>query len=163
MQETLLKSFRGIERLRAGPGVKAWLLQILRYTWLDRVRSATGRPAEVSLGELPGDPAVQTPSTGSEIEWWGDPKAVLEAFSDKQIIDALRELPEGIRWTLLLVDVEGLSVQETADVLNVPAGTIKSRAHRGRGMLREKTPAAGQGTEAAPGAANDVSSRSEES
>jgi RNA polymerase sigma-70 factor (ECF subfamily) len=49
----------------------------------------------------------------------------------------MQRLPEEIRWTLLLVDVEGLDHAEAARVLEVPLGTIKSRAHRGRRMLRE--------------------------
>jgi RNA polymerase sigma-70 factor (ECF subfamily) len=53
------------------------------------------------------------------------------------LIDALRQLPDEIRWTLLLVDVEGMDHADAARVLDVPVGTIKSRAHRGRTMLRE--------------------------
>ena len=67
-----------------------------------------------------------------------DPQAALEGFSDQEVIDALQALPAEIRWTLLLLDVEGLSIQEAAGVLEIPTGTIKSRAHRGRAMLREK-------------------------
>ena len=63
---------------------------------------------------------------------------LLEQFSDAEMIDALSRLPEEIRWTLLLVDVEGMDHKEAAGVLDVPVGTIKSRAHRGRMMLRDK-------------------------
>ena len=136
-QETLLKAFGGIDRLQAGPDVKAWLLRILRNTWLDRHRATASRPAEVSLGELPLEAEADSLLDPGRSESWGDPRAVLEAFSDQQIIVALQALPEEIRWTLLLVDVEGLSVQEAAEVLDVPGGTIKSRSHRGRRMLRE--------------------------
>jgi RNA polymerase sigma-70 factor, ECF subfamily len=61
---------------------------------------------------------------------------LLEAFSDAQVIEALLELPEEMRWTLLLVDVEGLSLSEAAQVMAVPEGTVKSRCHRGRSLLR---------------------------
>lgn len=161
-QETLLKAFRGIDRLKAGLGVRAWLMQILRNTWLDRVRSTAGRPQEVSLGELFTDPEAQDTSAADAMATWGDAKAVLEAFSDNQVIDALQELPEEIRWTLLLVDVEGLSLQEAAEVLNVPTGTIKSRGHRGRRMLREKLLPLARELKWVPGNVDDVSSRSEE-
>jgi RNA polymerase sigma-70 factor (ECF subfamily) len=53
------------------------------------------------------------------------------------MIRALQRLPEEIRWTLLLVDVEGMDHADAAAVLGVPVGTVKSRAHRGRAMLRE--------------------------
>ncbi len=62
----------------------------------------------------------------------------MAAFTDAQVIEALWALPEEIRWTLLLVDVEQLDVREAAEVLEVPVGTIKSRSHRGRRMLRER-------------------------
>jgi RNA polymerase sigma-70 factor (ECF subfamily) len=133
-QETLLKAFRGIDRLVAGPDVKAWLLLILRNTWRDRMRSEAGRAPEASLDTLCEEPATQTDAAA---ETWGEPGAIFETFSDQQVIDALQALPEEIRWTLLLVDVEGMTLQEAADVLEVPVGTIKSRAHRGRRMLRE--------------------------
>ena len=68
---------------------------------------------------------------------WERPDVALAAFSDQQVIDALQRLPEEIRLTLLLVDVEGLDHADAASILDVPEGTIKSRAHRGRGMLRE--------------------------
>jgi RNA polymerase sigma-70 factor (ECF subfamily) len=66
------------------------------------------------------------------------PESLLELFSDPQMIDALRELPEEIRWTLLLVDVQELDHAQAAEILDVPVGTIKSRAHRGRAMLKSK-------------------------
>jgi len=133
-QETLLKAFRAMERTNvAETNLKSWLLTILRNTWKDRLRA--GR-IEASMESLVEEPASH-PTIGTEDEdSKNDPQTLLEAFSDQQVIDALKALPEEIRWTLLLVDVEGLGVQETAQILQVPDGTIKSRAHRGRAMLR---------------------------
>jgi RNA polymerase sigma-70 factor (ECF subfamily) len=162
-QETLLKAFRAVDRLEAGLGVKTWLLQILRNTWLDRLRVTAGRPAEKSLTELSVDAESAVLPEGAMSETWGDPDAVLAAFSDQQVIDALHDLPDEIRWSLLLVEVEGLSVQEAAEVLDVPAGTIKSRTHRGRRMLREKLLPLARELRLAPGNANRPSSRTEES
>jgi RNA polymerase sigma-70 factor, ECF subfamily len=136
-QEALLKAFRAIDRLEAGPNVRAWLHSILRNTWVDRLR-ATSAHRELSLSDLNDEPAAVVPEDAPCMEALNDPQAALEVFSDQEVIDALQALPAEIRWTLLLVDIEGLSVQEAADVLDVPPGTIKSRAHRGRAMLREK-------------------------
>ena len=132
-QETLLKAFRGIDRLQAGPHVKAWLLLILRNTWRDHVRATAARP-QVSLEELSSELEA---SDADEPQTGGDPQAILQSFSDQQVIDALQALPEEIRWTLLLVDVEGLTLQDAAEMLGVPVGTVKSRSHRGRRMLRD--------------------------
>jgi RNA polymerase sigma-70 factor (ECF subfamily) len=57
-------------------------------------------------------------------------------MSDQTIIEALRQLPQEIRWTILLSYVEELDEADAASILEVPVGTIKSRLHRGRQMLR---------------------------
>jgi RNA polymerase sigma-70 factor, ECF subfamily len=137
-QETMLKAFRGIDRFKEGTDVRAWLLAILRNARVDRLRSAAASDASVSLDRLDLDP----PGGGeqAELDWQAlrdDPQMVLNEFSDQQVIDALPELPEDIRWTLLLVDVEGMDQAEAGDVLGVPVGTVKSRLHRGRAMLRQ--------------------------
>lgn len=134
-QEVMLKAFRRLEQFQPGTDMKAWLLTILRNTRIDRLRSAAAQQPHISLEALAGDPAAAEEEKPSDN--WGEPEAVLEEFSDQQVIDALYALPDEIRWTLLLVDVEGLDHSEAATILEVPVGTIKSRAHRGRGMLRE--------------------------
>ena len=134
-QESLLKAFKAAGGLGNDSNVHAWLLKIVRNTWLDRVRSQAHR-RESSLEDLPIEPAAQEepyPQWEGQVEDLG---RLLEAFSDAQIIEALLELPEEMRWTLLLVDVEGLSLAEAAQVMAVPEGTVKSRCHRGRGLLR---------------------------
>ncbi len=133
-QETLMKAYTGIHRFAEGTNVRAWLTRIMRNTRIDRLRSAGAALRHVSLE----DAAVDPPDRGdSGEEEWTEPQQVLNAFSDQQMIDALQRLPEEIRWTLLLVDVQGIDHRQAADALDVPVGTIKSRAHRGRAMLRE--------------------------
>ena len=133
-QETLLKAFRALEQTNVhGTNLRGWLLAILRNTWKDRLRSRKAQPSVESLAE---EPESEAASSAEAADLRTDPQAMIEAFSDQEIIDALNALPEEIRWTLLLVDVEGLGVEEAAEILDVPGGTVKSRAHRGRGMLR---------------------------
>jgi len=128
-QETMLKAFRAIDQLSAGSNPKAWLMTILRNAHVDRLRAQ--HPSELSLNaNLVAERESETPPG------WGDAEQVLASFSDEQIIAALRTLPPEIRWTLLLADVQGMDDVETAQVLGVPDGTIKSRLHRGRRMLR---------------------------
>jgi RNA polymerase sigma-70 factor (ECF subfamily) len=133
-QETLLKAFRALEQTNVqGTNLRCWLLAILRNTWKDRLRARKAQPSVESLAEEPESEAAGGVEVG---DFRTDPQATIEAFSDQEIIDALNALPEEIRWTLLLVDVERLGVEEAAEILEVPGGTVKSRAHRGRGMLR---------------------------
>ncbi|MDQ3333226.1 MAG: sigma-70 family RNA polymerase sigma factor [Planctomycetota bacterium] len=136
-QETMLKAFRAIESFRAGTDVKAWLMAILRNTRTDRIRAGVRSAANVSLDALPFEPAEHVGVPESGAAEWERPQELLNAFGDCDIIEGLQGLPEEIRWTLLLLDVEGLDQQDAARVLEVPVGTVKSRAHRGRAMLRE--------------------------
>src|SRR5258708_7179072 len=137
-QETMLKAFRALDRLRPGTNTKAWLLTILRNAHIDSFRARNRKEVETSIEQMEYEPADPIPwETTQEPDIWKNPEAVLNKLSDRDIIVALRELPKEIRWTLLLSDVEGMGESDAAAVLDVPVGTIKSRLHRGRQMLRE--------------------------
>lgn len=133
-QETMLKAFKAIRTVRDTLLVKAWLMTILRRARIDQARSTN---SEASLDQLEIDPACH--DAVGDLSLSGvrrDPQDVLSSMSDEKVIHALRELPQGIRWALLLVDVEGMDQREAGAVLGVPVGTVKSRLHRGRAMLR---------------------------
>jgi RNA polymerase sigma-70 factor (ECF subfamily) len=132
-QDTLLKAFAGIESFQPGTDARAWLLGILRNTRIDRIRSGAKEADNVSLDAA----EIDTPAPLETEDFGSEPEQILNAFSDQQIIDALHGLPEEIRLTLLLVDVQQIDHAEAAAILDVPVGTIKSRAHRGRAMLRQ--------------------------
>jgi RNA polymerase sigma-70 factor (ECF subfamily) len=134
-QEVMLKAFKNLSQFRPGTDVKAWLMTILRNTRTDRLRAQASHRRDVSLDQLATE--LQASPELPPDEPWNEPEAVLQEFSDQQVIHALKELPEEIRWTLLLVDVGGMDQAQAAEILDVPVGTVKSRAHRGRGMLRE--------------------------
>lgn len=138
-QETMIKAFRNLDGFRAGTDMKAWLMTILRNTRIDRLRAAASAKGLVSLDHLPQEPPApaEQPEPRDEEAVWRDPERMMQSFSDRQVIQAVHRLPEEIRWTLLLVDVEGLDHADAACVLDVPVGTVKSRAHRGRSMLRD--------------------------
>jgi RNA polymerase sigma-70 factor, ECF subfamily len=134
-QETLVKAFKSIAQFDTNSNAKAWVSAILRNAWIDHLRGA-GRHGAVSLDDADIDVAEERLSeTVADVS---DPAALLEQFSDAQMIAALRTLPEEIRWTLMLVDVESLDHVQAAEILRIPEGTVKSRAHRGRKMMRER-------------------------
>lgn len=137
-QETLLKAFKSIGSFAEGTDVKAWLTTILRNARVDRLRAAGHALSIKSLDALEQEP--QQPERQEVVPAetvWETPEEILNSFSDAQVIEALQKLPEEIRLTLLLVDVEQLDHRDAAAILAVPVGTIKSRTHRGRGRLRE--------------------------
>lgn len=137
-QETMIKAFKAINSIRDDSKAKAWLMSILRHARIDQ-RRATNDDASLEQLELEParDDAVTDPNPDGA---WRDPEAVLNSLSDEQVIEALRDLPKEIRWTLLLVDVEGMEQADAAAVLTIPVGTVKSRLHRGRSMLRTALP-----------------------
>lgn len=133
VQDTFLKAFERFGSFRRGTNCKAWMLQILRNTWIDRLRrkkiTGQGLPLEEQI--------IAERSNDNKIVW-SNPDDLIENFSDDQVIKALNELPEDQRFTLFLIDVEQLSQKEVAQITGVATGTVKSRASRGRAILKEK-------------------------
>ncbi len=138
-QETMLKAARAIDSFQDGTDMKGWLLTIMRRTHIDWLRAKRNRPLQLSLEaeelDLPGD---KDQRAGRFDEQWEEPEELMDRLDDATVIEALQRLPNDIRWTLLLVDIEQMEQADAAAVLDVPVGTIKSRTHRGRAMLRDQ-------------------------
>ena len=133
----MLKAFRFIDGFQPDTDARKWLFAIARNSWMDRLRIEQRAAGHQQLSNFDWQP--ETAPAAEEPSALGDlsPEQILEAFSDREVIAALQRLPEEIRWTLLLVDVQEMDHASAAEVLDVPVGTVKSRAHRGRNMLRE--------------------------
>ncbi len=136
-QETLFKASRALRTLQDQNGIQAWLLTILRHTWTDRWRKHAGEGPVISLEALAAEPAARAASPAvpapDEID---HPDELMECVSDAQLIQAIRGLPEDMRWAILLVDIGGYDYAVAAEILDVPVGTIRSRLSRGRAILR---------------------------
>lgn len=135
VQESMMRAFRHISSFQPGTNMKAWLMTILRRTHVDLYRRTKRSVEAGSLDALEMEPAGELGASEEVI--WQEPEAILEQFDDESIESALREMPESMRWVLLLVDVERLSIDEAAQTLEVAPGTVKSRASRARARLRE--------------------------
>lgn len=126
-QEVLLRVRRGLESYRPG-SFEGWLWRITRNAFIDEVRRRRRRPT-VPLPE--GDRA----SPGAA----PPPDEVLAATRlGEEVEEALLDLPLEFREAVLLCDVVGLAYEEIAAATGVPIGTVRSRIHRGRRMLRER-------------------------
>lgn len=132
-QTTFLKAWRSFESYRPGTNMKAWLLRILRNRWIDvlRHRKVVGPTAPV-------EEHLVTDRDHPEQTTWNNAEDLLQNFGDEQIIQALGELPEDQRLTLFLLDVEGLSQEDVAEITDVAVGTVKSRSSRARHALKER-------------------------
>ncbi len=125
-QDTLVKAFRAIDRFD-GRYPRAWLTRIARNTAINRDQ----RNREFVLAE---DGVVEPDPAPDEIS---DPEdIVLGQEIDETLRSALDDLPPDFRIVVQLVDVEDMSYQEAADVLDIPIGTVMSRLHRARSRLR---------------------------
>lgn len=134
VQETYLRAFRTFENFTEGTNCKAWLFTILYSIFINQYRKAKREPDIVSMNELEeifhrelADPAWGSEfaqPAGTDLDWQGP-----------EVAEALGKLPEGFRAAVLLVDVEQLTYEEAAGVLNCPVGTLRSRLFRARRVL----------------------------
>jgi RNA polymerase sigma-70 factor (ECF subfamily) len=131
VQEVLLRVRRGLETYQPG-SMEGWLSRIATNAFLDDVRRRRRRPEDL----LPEDPDWVLPPSDA-----ADEALAAETLPD-DVQAALRRLPEDFRAAVVLCDVVGLSYQEIGASLGVPVGTVRSRIHRGRAMLRKALSAA---------------------
>jgi RNA polymerase sigma-70 factor (ECF subfamily) len=120
VQETMLRAYRAFDRYTPGTNAKAWLYTILERVRTDAFRKSGRRPATVELQDE-GPPVA------------GAQEAGLQRLDLEQAFSAL---PENFRLAVFLRDVEELSYEEIASALQIPLGTVMSRIHRGRTLLR---------------------------
>jgi RNA polymerase sigma-70 factor, ECF subfamily len=132
VQETMLRAYRSWERYTPGTNAKGWLLTILRHLFINEYRRRRRSPEPVDLDTI--EPFVVFQEVQEE-----DPQgAFFDRIVDDEVLRAIDALPEAFREAVLLSDVEGMSYEEIAKVLDVPIGTVKSRLFRGRRMLQAK-------------------------
>jgi RNA polymerase sigma factor (sigma-70 family) len=126
VQEVLLKVRKGLETYKPG-SLEGWLSRITTNTFLDETRRRRRRPVDL----LPDDPDRVLPAGPA-----ADVALAAEVLPD-DVQQALARLPEEYRVAVVLCDVVGLSYQEIGESLDVPVGTVRSRIHRGRALLRK--------------------------
>lgn len=126
-QETFIKAYRNLDKFNGESSIKTWLIRIAINTSKDYLKSAYNRNV-VSVDEFDENAAVST----------DDYTAVENADTYAQVRAAVDSLPENYREVVMLVYFKELSVNEAADSIGVPPGTIKSRLSRARDILKTK-------------------------
>ena len=135
MQETYARAFRSWRSFTPGTNLRAWLLRILTNLNIDRGRRQQRTPDMQPMEEgdyfLYDRLAQSTPDRTDE-------ERVIERLSQDDIVSALSSVPHDFRDAIVLVDIGDFSYQEAAQILDVPVGTIMSRLHRGRRILKQQ-------------------------
>jgi RNA polymerase sigma-70 factor (ECF subfamily) len=141
--ETVIKAWAGIGKLDDRARFRPWVLRILRNEFISSYRKASIRPLEVPFTEVPADDddgsvsSLLLEQSDDFLKWWANPElALINDFLGEQIREAIDQLPEVYRMTILMINVDGLSYDEASVVLGVPFGTIRSRMKRGRTLLQ---------------------------
>lgn len=140
-QETLLKVFESFDQLREAERVKAWVFRIAKNACLMRRRKSVFAPAqELSLEQLMPASDGDGGQRRLQIADWSElPDSQVLRAELREVLDrAIAELPEIYRAVILLRDVEELSTEETASILEVSIETVKTRLHRARLAVRQK-------------------------
>ena len=134
VQDTFAKAFTSFHQFEPGTNLKAWLYRILTTTFINSYRKAQRQP-QIATGELE-DWQIAAASSHTSDQGKSAEDEVLENLPDGDIKRALAAIPEEFRMAVYLADVEGFSYKEIGDIVGVPTGTVMSRLHRGRKLLR---------------------------
>lgn len=133
VQDTIVKAYRFFSSYEKGTNAKAWLFRILKNSYINNYRKKSKKPQEVDYDEV----ATFYETIRAERTETSDLEdKMFRELIDDDISKALDDIPEDFRTVVLLCDVEDFTYEEIANMLDVPIGTIRSRLHRGRNLLK---------------------------
>ena len=137
VQETYMKAFASYHQFTEGTNLKAWLYRILTNTYINLYRKRKREPQQ-SQGETVEDWQLAQAGEHDAVGLRSAEAEALSALPNTEVREALNELSEDFRMVVYYSDVEGFAYKDIAEILDIPMGTVMSRLHRGRRILREK-------------------------
>jgi RNA polymerase sigma-70 factor, ECF subfamily len=137
VQETFVKAFQAFGQFQQGTNLKAWLYRIQTNTFINQYRKNQRNPYQSTIDDLEDWQLGNAESMTQSLSTRSAEAEAIDHLPDSAVKDALQSIPEDFRMAVYFADVEGFSYQEVADIMKTPVGTVMSRLHRGRKMLRE--------------------------
>lgn len=137
VQEAYMKAFAAFHQYKPGTNLKAWLYRILTNTYINAYRKRQREPYQANTDTVEDWQLAQAGAHDSR----GLPSAESEALArlpDSDVKEALQSIPEDFRMAVYYSDVEGFSYKQISEIMDTPIGTVMSRLHRGRKLLRDK-------------------------
>jgi RNA polymerase sigma-70 factor, ECF subfamily len=136
VQETYMKAFAAFDSFSDGTNLKAWLFRILTNTYINIYRKKQRQPFQTGTDDLT-DWQIHDAESHTSRGLRSAEAEALDRLADTDVVEALAAVPEDFRMAVYLADVEGFSYKEIAEIMDTPVGTVMSRLHRGRKLLRE--------------------------
>jgi RNA polymerase sigma-70 factor (ECF subfamily) len=136
VQQTYERAFRAWQQYTPGTNLRAWLLRILTNLNIDRGRRQQRAPQTTSIDEA-ADYFLYNKLEAATPDENPDEERVLERLSQDAIVDALADVPHDFRDVVVLVDIGEFAYADAAQILDIPIGTVMSRLHRGRRILKK--------------------------
>jgi len=133
VQDTALRAFRAFEQFEPGTNFRAWVFRVLTTTFINRQRALGRQPVVETVDEE----RAASVYDGIADEGPTPEAAVLANLTVTDIISAMDTLPREFAAVVQMADAEGLDYSEIANALSIPIGTVRSRLHRGRRLLRK--------------------------
>ncbi len=135
VQDTYMKAYRFINSFQRGTNAKAWLYRILKNSFINDFRKKSKEPSKVDYQEVENFYNSDDVDSNKTVDLRVD---TLKDMMGDEVSNALNSLAVDFRTVIILCDLEGFTYEEMAKILDIPIGTVRSRLHRARNLLKEK-------------------------
>ncbi len=135
VQETFLKAYRFIDSYREGTNAKAWLFKILKNGFINDYRKRAKRPTKVDYEDIV---SYHDSDDSGYVQYLDLRHEIFQGMLGDEVALAINKLPVDFRTAVLLCDIEGFTYEEMSKIIDIPIGTVRSRLHRARNMLKDE-------------------------
>ena len=134
VQETYLKAYRFAESYEKGTNAKAWLFKILKNAFINEYRRKAKQPSKVDFEDIVTYQDADDTKYANDLDLRQE---IFQGMIGDEVTRAINSLPVDFKTVILLCDIEGFTYEEIAKIIDIPIGTVRSRLHRSRQMLKE--------------------------